>query len=377
MRLSVIPEVGRILSVHRRSSELMHGALLSLRQGRRRAIAQRSSVFDLEGDGAPPWPATRVEPGPRVGSRTGPAHAARATTCPISGAGRTRASSRTPGCRDPKNSGGDRRACADGSGDRAYVTLPMAVEGALVGVLTHARPREPEFVRRRRPRRSPSEVADQLAIAIQQCAAARSSSRGTPRSWKRQRATSRTRGTARRSTTQLDAFAYSVSHDLRAPLRAMEGFSQALLEDYGDAPRRRGSRRRRHAWSRAAAQDGPADPRPPRVQPAEPRRSSHCVPVELASGRRRGDRAGPGRRRGAGAATWRRATDARGARPPRRRWCRSWSTSSRTQCKFVAEGSTAARAGVGAEPRGDVVRLWRGGRRHRHRARSSTTGSSG
>src|SRR2546421_6193688 len=55
---------------------------------------------------------------------------------------------------------------------------------------------------------------------------------------------------------ELDAFAYSVSPDLRAPLRSIDGFSHVLLEDY------------------AAQLDEAGRDSPPRVRAARPRRAA-------------------------------------------------------------------------------------------------------
>ncbi|MBX3027930.1 PAS domain-containing protein [bacterium] len=107
------------------------------------------------------------------------------------------------------------------AGARTLLTEALVADRELLGALTlFASTPDAHTAEHRAIAR---EVADQLAVAID---------RARLHERLERRVRERT-ADLERANRDLDSFTYSVSHDLRAPLRRIEGFSRALLEDYG------------------------------------------------------------------------------------------------------------------------------------------------
>ncbi len=111
----------------------------------------------------------------------------------------------------------------------AYVNVPLVARDKLIGCLTLGARRPGTFTIEHLD--IAREVADSLALAIQP-ALLHAQAQGSVAE-REPRVTERM-ATLRETDTEPQGFSYSLLHELRAPLRAMQGFGQALLEDYAD-----------------------------------------------------------------------------------------------------------------------------------------------
>lgn len=112
---------------------------------------------------------------------------------------------------------------------KSCLTVPLLAEENLVGVLNLATPQRSAF--NDEHLEIAQEVANQLAIAIQQTQLRDQLEHYT---LELETLVEERTSDLQDANAELEAFAYSVSHDLRTPLQAMQGFAQALLEDYAD-----------------------------------------------------------------------------------------------------------------------------------------------